>query len=90
MVYVFRPYPSIRYFREADGRIGTWTVHTVEEDRALGPGCYDSPAKVPELGPTEAVAPAAPVASPGADESPARSAPSRWGRRRRPRAETEE
>lgn len=84
MAYVFVPYPSIRYFRESDGHIGTWTVHDADEDRALGEGFYDNPAKVPELAPTDAAAPSAPAASPAVDTSPAWSAPSGvWGRRRR-------
>ena len=47
----FQRYPSVRYFREADGRIGCWTVQSEAEDRALGAGYYDSPVKVPELAP---------------------------------------
>lgn len=54
-------YPSVRYFREPDGRVGAWTVRTPEEDAALGPGYYDSPVRVP-AGPVQE--PEAPIQVP--------------------------
>ena len=83
MAYVFQPYPSIRYFRESDGHIGTWTVHDADEDRALGKGFYDNPGKVPELAPVRAEAPVAGT-SPAEAALPAAPAPKHraWSRKR--------
>jgi hypothetical protein len=42
MPYVYQPYPAFRYSRTA-----MIIVKDADEDAALGPGWYDSPAKIP-------------------------------------------
>ena len=72
-----RYFPSVRYFREADGHIGTWTVQNAEEAAILGPGYYDSPVNVPALAPGAAAALDPGGTPPAGDATPAPSAPSR-------------